>query len=137
MRQFVRFQHLAGEGADVWFARVNPKASVVPLIMDHFVERLGVQPFIIYDEVHHLAGVYDGGDWQLVNTEGAGDLERALPDRTADEALMSEAWRTFYKSASIDARYHPELRRQFMPERFWKNLTELQESPAALRTALR
>lgn len=67
----MRFQHLAGEGADVWFARVNPKASVVPLIMDHFVERLGVQPFIIYDEVHHLAGVYDGGDWQLVNTEGA------------------------------------------------------------------
>lgn len=59
--------------------RVNPKASVVPLIMNHFVERLGVQPFIIYDEVHHLAGVYDGGDWQLVNTEGAGDLERALP----------------------------------------------------------
>ena len=32
MRQFVRFQHLAGEGADVWFARVNSKASVVPLI---------------------------------------------------------------------------------------------------------
>ena len=81
MRQFVRFQHLAGEGADVWFARVNPKASVVPLIMDHFVERLGVQPFIIYDEVHHLAGVYDGGDWQLVNTEGAGDLERGCLDR--------------------------------------------------------
>lgn len=46
---------------------------------------------------------------------------------------MSEAWRTFYKSVSIDARYHPELRRQFMPKRFWKNLTELQESPAALR----
>ena len=128
MRQFVRFQHLAGEGADVWFARVNPKASVVPLIMDHFVERLGVPPFIIYDEVHHLAGVYDGGDWQLVNTEGAGDLERALPDRTADEALMSEAWRTFYKSVSIDARYHPELRRQFMPKRFWRNITEMKET---------
>ena len=133
LRQFARFQHLAGEGVDVWFARVNPKASVVPLIMDHFVERLGVQPFIIYDEVHHLAGVYDGGDWQLVSTEGAGDLEQALPGRTADEGLMSEAWRTFYRSVSIDARYHPELRRQFMPKRFWKNLTELQESPAALR----
>ena len=35
----------------------------------------------------------------------------------------------------LDAK--PELRRQFMPKRFWKNLTELQESPAALRTALR
>ncbi len=135
MRQFVRFQHLAGEGADVWFARVNPKASVVPLIMDHFVERLSVQPFIIYDEVHHIAGVYDGGDWYLVNTEGAGDLERALPDRTADEAPHEQAWRTFYDSVSIDARYNPELRRQFMPKRFWKNLTELQESPAALARA--
>ena len=119
----------------MWFARVNPKASVVPLVMDHFVERLGVQPFIIYDEVHELAGVYDGGDWHLVATAGQGDLARALPDPTADEALFSEAWRTFYRSVSVDARYHPELRRQFMPKRFWKNLTELQESPAALRTA--
>ncbi len=141
LRQFVRFQHLRGEsegddtGTEVWFARVNPKASVVPLVMDHFVERLGVQPFIIYDEVHELAGVYDGGDWHLVATAGQGDLARALPDPTADEALFSEAWRTFYRSVSVDARYHPELRRQFMPKRFWKNLTELQESPAALLTA--
>ena len=101
MRQFVRFQHLRGESegggtsTEVWFARVNPKASVVPLVMDHFVERLGVQPFIIYDEVHELAGVYDGGDWHLVATAGQGDLARALPDPTADEALFSEAWRTF------------------------------------------
>lgn len=133
MRQFVRFQHLAGAGADLWFSRVNPKASVVPLIMDHFVERLGVQPFIIYDEVHQLAGVYDGDDWHLVSTRDAGDLERALPGRTADEALMAEAWRAFYRSVSVDARYNPELRRQFMPKRFWKNLTEMQESPQALR----
>ena len=48
---------------------------------------------------------------------------------------MSEAWRTFYKSVSIDARYHPELRRQFVPKRFWKNLTELQESPYTLNTS--
>ncbi len=135
MRQFVRFQYLRGEGAEVWFARVNPKASVVPLVMDHFVERLGVQPFIIYDEVHHLAGVYDGGDWHLVSTRNQGDLGQALPDPTADEALFSEAWRTFYRAVSVDARYHPELRRQFMPKRFWKNLTELQESPVALRKA--
>lgn len=139
MRQFVRFQHLRGESegggtsTEVWFARVNPKASVVPLVMDHFVERLGVQPFIIYDEVHELAGVYDGGDWHLVATAGQGDLAGALPDPTADEALFSEAWRAFYRSVSVGARYHPELRRQFMPKRFWKNLTELQESPASLR----
>lgn len=132
MRQFVRFQHLRGEGADLWFARVNPKASVVPLVMGHFVERMSDAPFIIYDEVHALAGVYDGGDWYLVRTAGQGDLQRALPAAGAEEALYAQAWRTFYRSVAIDARYHPELRRQFMPKRFWKNLTEMQEAPHSL-----
>lgn len=132
MRQFIRFQHLRGEQTGLWFARCNPKASVVPLVMGHFAERMSDAPFIIYDEVHELAGVYDGGDWYLVATKGRGDLQSALPDAGADEALMSEAWRTFYRSVSIDARYNPELRRQFMPKRFWKNLTELQKEPCGL-----
>ncbi len=132
MRQFIRFEHLGGEGASLWFARCNPKAAVIPLVMDHFVERLSDMPFIIYDEVHEMAGVYDGGDWYLVNTAGQGDLARALPASTADEALYAEAWRTFYRSVSIDARMNPELRRRFMPKRFWKNLTEMKEDPKAL-----
>lgn len=132
MRQFARFQHLRGEGTDLWFARVNPKAAVVPLVMAHFVERMNDAPFIIYDEVHQMAGVYDGGDWYLVSTRNGGDLERALPAAGADEALFAQAWRTFYRSVAIDARYNPELRRHFMPKRFWKNLTELRDQPAAL-----
>lgn len=129
MRQFIRFEHLRDEeGHDVWFARCNPNASVVPLIMGHFVERFSVQPFIIYDEVHHLAGVYDGDEWYLVNTGNAENLTVPLPDPVAQEALYSEAWRTFYRCVSIDARYNPELRRHFMPKRFWKNITEMQEN---------
>ena len=133
LRQFVRFQHLAGDGQNLWFARCNPKANAVPLVMEHFVNRMSDVPFIIYDEVHGTAGVYDGGDWYLVNTAEAGDLQAVLPAATADEALFSEAWRTFYRSVSIDARYNPELRRHFMPKRFWKNLTEMQPEPAMLR----
>ena len=106
----------AGEGADVWFARVNPGKPGGAAYHGSFRGTSRRAALHHLRRVHHLAGVYDGGDWQLVNTEGAGDLERALPDRTADEAPQSEAWRTFYKG-SIDARYHPELRRQFMPKR--------------------
>ena len=135
MRQFIRFQHVAGDGQNLWFARCNPKANVVPLVMEHFAERMSDVPFIIYDEVHGTAGVYDGGDWYLVNTAEAGNLQAALPDATADETLFAEAWRTFYRSVAIDARYNPELRRHFMPKRFWKNLTELQPSPNTLRNS--
>ena len=118
MRQFVRFNHLEN---GVWFARCNPNANVVPLVMGHFAARLNDQPFIIYDERHHVAGVYDGNRWSLVS----GDAVNVTP-ATANDALMEEAWKRFYDALSIDARYNPELRRSFMPVRLWRNLPEMQ-----------
>lgn len=119
MQQFVRFSHLEN---DVWFARCNPNANVVPLLMNWFADRFNTQAFILYDEVHDVAGVYDGSDWCLVATD---DVQ--LPGLAADERLMQAAWRRFYDTVSIEARYHPELRRQFMPKRLWKNILEVQD----------
>ncbi len=116
MRQFVRFSHLQN---GVWFARCNPNANVIPLVMGHFVSRFNVQPFIIYDENHHVAGVYDGNDWSLV-----ADTIVNIPDRTAEDAYVESLWQRFYDTLSIEARYNPELRRHFMPVRLWKNLPE-------------
>lgn len=126
MRQFVRFEHLSGDDADFWFAKCNPRDSVVPLVMPHFVERFNVQPFMIFDEAHLVAGVYDGSGWRLVDASEAGSSGLQLPDRSAEEATMQNAWRHFYKCIAIDARYNPELRRSFMPKRLWSNLTEMQ-----------
>lgn len=117
LQQFLRFEQLEG---GIWVARCSPKASVVPLLMDWFAARFNTQPFAIYDETHHLAGVYDGGGWHLVR---AGNVE--LPPETAGEKAMQRAWQRFYDTVSIDARYHPELRVQFMPKRFWKHLPEM------------
>ncbi len=118
MLQFIRFQELEG---GLWFARCNPSASVVPLVMEHFATRLNVQPFIIYDENHRLAGVWDKADWYLVP-----DADMQLPAASEREREVAAAWRLFYQHVSIDPRYNPELRRQFMPKRLWRNLTEMQ-----------
>lgn len=118
MLQFIRFQELEG---GLWFARCNPSASVVPLVMGHFAARLNIQPFIIFDENHRLAGVWDRHTWYLVP-----DATMELPAPCAREREMAEAWRVFYRRVAIDSRYNPELRRQFMPKRLWKNLTEMQ-----------
>lgn len=117
MRQFIRFSHLKN---GVWFARCNPNANVVPLIMHNFVNRFNIQPFMIYDENHHVAGVYDGNDWSLVRDEVIN-----IPSRTADDAYVEALWQHFYDSLNIEARYNPELRRHFMPVRFWRNLPEV------------
>lgn len=119
LRQFVRFSQLEN---GVWYAKVNPNASVVPLIMGYFAARLNDQPFMIYDEVHHLAGVYDGRGWQLVQDDVIN-----VPPATDHDLLMQRAWQCFYDTLSVDARYNPELRRHFMPVRLWRNLTEMQQ----------
>ncbi len=121
MRQFVRFSQLEN---GVWFARCNPNANVVPLVMNHFSSRFNIQPFIIFDEVHHLSGVYDGNSWYLV----ADDVVN-VPARSAEDAFVEALWQRFYDSLSIQSRYNPELRRHFMPVRLWKNLPELRPVP--------
>lgn len=117
LMQFLRFREMQG---GVWFAACNPKANVVPILMDWFAARFNTQPFIIYDEVHHLAGVSQKGAWTLVKSDAL-----SLPEETADEALMADAWKRFYDAVAIHDRYNPELRRSFMPKRFWKNITEV------------
>lgn len=135
MRQFIRFEHLKGNGSDFWFAQCNPRDSVVPLIMPHFVERFNIQAFMIYDEVHKVAGVYDGTGWHLVNAADLDESELKLPDKSLEENVMQDAWRAFYQCVAIDARYNPELRRNFMPKRLWKNLTEMKEDANRLALA--
>lgn len=127
LMQFLRFEHLQG---DVWFARCSPKANVVPLLMGWFSARFNTQPFVIFDEAHDLAGVYEGRGWRLVRTTGV-----ELPCKADDEELMSAAWRRFYEVVSVEARYNPELRRQLMPKRFWANLTEMQQQPPSVQIA--
>jgi len=128
-RQFVRFQHMSN---NVWFARYKPNASVIPLVMPWFAARYNTQQFVIYDEAHCLAGVYDGRTWYLVP-----DIEPNLPEPDADEALMQAAWRLFYRTIAIDERYNPELRRTNMPVRFWENLTEMQDETGTALTPKR
>lgn len=118
MLQFVRFAEMEG---GVYFAQINPNANVVPVMMEHFARRFNTQPFIIYDEVHKIAGVSGNGDWTLVQTD-----EITIPAKTGREEAYSRMWRSFYDTICNQERLNPALRRNFMPKRLWKNITEVQ-----------
>ena len=124
MRQFIRFNQLENR---VWFARCHPNCALVPLIMGHFHARFGDEPFMIFDEAHTVCGVCDGKDWRIVLAAPEG-----IDTEVGSNALYEEAWKRFYRALSIDARFHPELRRQLMPVRFWKDLPEMQPLAAGL-----
>ena len=142
MMQFLRFTQVEG---GVWVARCAPKASVVPLLMDWFSARFNTQPFVIYDEAHRLAGVYEGLQTESRSIEAASDRVKGgaknrrstwylvrtdildTPPPTSDEVLMSRAWNRFYDTIAVESRYNPELRRQNMPKRLWKHITEMRQ----------
>jgi len=117
MRMFARFARLDN---GVYFSRINPKCNVLPLVMDHFAQRFNVQPFIIYDEVHHLAGIYDMKRWYLQYVE-----QMDIPACATDDLRYQRLWKKFYDAVAIEERKNHNLRRNFMPLRFWRNLTEM------------
>ena len=119
---WVQFMRFSKTRDGVYVAACNPKASVVPLLMGWFSARFNTQPFIVFDEVHHVAGVSHNGEWQLVRSP-----DFVVPPAAVDDAFYEQAWKTFYDSVAIDARYNPELRRSFMPKRLWKNIVELSD----------
>jgi len=116
LKQFLRFSLMEG---GVYYARITPQNCALPLLMPHFVDRYCVQPFLIYDPVHSLAGVYNLESWELVETDGVTPPE---PDR--DEIRTRRLWKQFYDTIEIRERRNPRCQRNMMPQRYWKNMTE-------------
>ncbi|HBT95830.1 MAG TPA: hypothetical protein DEB24_07020 [Coriobacteriia bacterium] len=98
----------------------------MPLIMDHFAARFNVQPFIAYDRVHGMAGVFDTEKWWMVDAN-----EIQLPGNSQLEDDFRSLWQTFYDTIAIEERRNPACQRNFMPKRFWGNMCE--HIPAQLR----
>ena len=117
IRQFARFEELE---CGIYLAVINPKAMVLPLVMRYFCGRFNTQPFVLYDEVRHIAGVYDMRRQYMMRID---DLE--IPSRADREPEYQLLWKIFYDCASNEQRFNPDLRRQHMPQRFWRNLTEM------------
>ncbi|MDR2492775.1 MAG: TIGR03915 family putative DNA repair protein [Coriobacteriales bacterium] len=122
---FARFAELEG---GVFFARVEPRANVVPIVMEHFAERFNIQPFVLFDRAHQLAGVFDTSSWWLVDTRR---LDVTFPDNSRSEEGFQSLWQTFFDTIAIEERHNPVCQRNFMPKRFWGTLCE--QIPPELR----
>lgn len=113
---FVRFSRMEN---GVYYGRIAPENSVVPLLMPHFADRFSDQPFLLHDPVHALAGVYGGGEWYLVETQGL-----SLPEFAGDEIYFRRMWKRFYESVAVMERLNPKYQRGNMPKRYWKSMVE-------------
>lgn len=122
MKQFIRFSDFDGYLAAV----IEPKNKVIPLIADHFTDRYRNENFLIYDETHRMALIYNSHRAEILE-----DISFEMPAASAEEERYRELWKGFYNAIAIKERYNPRCRMNMMPKRYWKHMTEFSENEFA------
>ncbi len=122
MLQFVRFSVMEG---GILYAEVEPEHDVLELIHTHFCDRFRNDPFIIRDVGRNKAMIAYQKHWYISAFE-----EEQRPTLSMEEIQYRRLWKTFFDNIAIKERTNPRCQRSFMPERYWKHLTEMTELPA-------
>ncbi len=115
LKGFLRFQETQD---GVLYAPCSPDNDVVDLLMPHFAHRLKTCSFIIHDVWRGVAGIYHKGEWLVT---AAGEAEFALSER---EKNFQSLWKKYYHTVTIAERKNERQRKNYMPVRYWKFLTE-------------
>ena len=98
-------------------ALMEPDFNILLPVALHFRRRLSAQPWIILDARRHRAA-----DW---DTRHLAFSTVPVTPSTPTTDPIAHLWKTFYRAVAIPDRKNTILRRQNMPERYWKYLTEL------------
>lgn len=117
MMQFVRFSVMEN---NVLYAEVEPEHDVLELIAGHFCDRYKNDPFIIRDVRRNKALVAYKRRWYITDLDGSD-----VPGLSDDEEEIRALWRSYFRNIAIKERTNPRCQKNFMPERYWKHLTEL------------
>lgn len=117
MLQFVRFSVMRN---DLLYARIEPDHDVIALAADHFCDRYRSDPFIIHDIRRNKAVIAFGGSWYISHFE-----DKDVPDISSDEKEYRRLWKNYFDNIAIKQRKNSRCQRNFMPVRYWKNLTEI------------
>lgn len=125
MLGFLRFSELEN---GILFSKIHPKNYILPLLADHFSDRLPQENFIIYDIPRKIAAVHKRGSQYMLAEVPQAD-EDFMNRFSEKEQEFRALWLTFFHSIAIEARINPKLQSQNLPKRFWQDTIELSGKP--------
>ncbi len=128
MMQFVRFQK-AKDGT--YLGVVSPDHDVLPLVVAHFKDRFGDQPWLLFDAKRRYGFYYDQQAVTRITFQDEDTLPFDLSNGklndevlSEDDQLFQDLWRTYFKAICIRERMNPKKQLNDMPRRYWKYMTE-------------
>ena len=136
MEAFVRFEHTTD---DIYFARVEPDFNVLPLIGEHFRQRYQDQHWAIYDLARGFGIYYDKSQstptrpatLQTITDVDDAVLRNPASIHSEDEQRYQQFWQGYFTNVNIKERKNTRLHKQYLPQRYWKYLSEKQVLPNA------
>lgn len=136
MEAFVRFEHTI---EDIYFARVAPDFNVLPLIGEHFRQRYQDQHWAIYDVRRGFGIYYDKSQstparpaaLQTITDLNDAVLRNPASIHSIDELRYQKFWQGYFTNVNIKERKNTRLHKQYLPQRYWKYLSEKQILPNA------
>ena len=113
--QFIRFSDIKGTLISI----IEPENNILPLIASHFVERFINEQFLIYDKTHQMSLLYANGKISIEQIKNY-----QMPTLSQEEKNYQKLWKLFYDTIAIKERENEKCRMNFMPKKYWKNMTE-------------
>jgi len=124
LKGFCRFEEIQGQ---VYYCAIEPINNVLPILAEHFADRMINRSWIIHDKRRGKAAVYNGDSYVIADVP-----REATIQRSENEAHIQELWRTFFHSVNIKERVNPKVQRNLLPLYFRKSMTEFQLPPKRL-----
>lgn len=124
MLGLLRFSELS---SGIFYAPMEPDFNLMPLLVPHFYERLSGTKWMIHDLKRGTA-VYHA-DGKTENVEFVDEMTshmnmETLLGKSENEDSFEKMWSNYFKIIAIESRINPKLQLRFVPERYWKHLTE-------------
>ena len=126
----MRFEHTTD---DIYFARVEPDFNVLPLIGEHFRQRYQDQHWAIDDLTRGYGIYYDKSKVRVLIPQSYKPLRISMmlfsnpaSIHSPDEQRYQKFWQGYFTNVNIKERKNPKLHRQYLPQRYWKYLSEKQ-----------
>lgn len=118
---FLRFQELPEH---ILYAVIHPKNRILPILADHFSDRMPMERFIIHDVTHQQAAVHREESPYLIVSDQLLPPEFLNQTDTAHEDMIQNLWCTFFENIAIEQRRNKPLQQQNLPKRYWPDLAE-------------
>lgn len=121
MLGFLRFKKL---DFGVYYAPMEPEHNIITLIAPHFEKRLSDQSFIIHDVKRDIYAMYNQDELIYTSEE----LSNSKITEDEEEQNFKSLWQEYFTHVTINERKNLKLQQQFLPKKYWKHLTEKDNS---------